>query len=126
MIISEITLSFDETKTELAMGLSLTILLVMYTMYQSISESLTKTAYLKMIDYWLLFCLLTPFAIFLIEIFWLTKQRNLTKKIQQGWVAEENKSTDYRKVIQFAVSIITGTFIVAYFVSAVIITFTYV
>jgi len=125
LVISEITLTFDETQTELAMGLSLTIMLVMYTMYQSISDSLTKTAYLKMIDYWLLFCLLTPFAIFHIDIFWLTKHRNLNKKVQQGWVAEENKGTDYRKVIQYAVPIITGTFIIAYFVSALIITFSY-
>lgn len=125
LVISEITLTFDETQTELAMGLSLTIMLVMYTMYQSISDSLTKTAYLKMIDYWLLFCLLTPFAIFLIDIFWLTKHRNLNKKVQQGWVHEENKGTDYRKVIQYIVPIITGTFIIAYFVSALIITFSY-
>ena len=69
LIIAEVTLQFDHSKTELAAGLSLTIMLVMYTMYQSISESLVKTAYLKMIDYWLLFCLLTPFVIFMIEIF---------------------------------------------------------
>jgi hypothetical protein len=50
LIITEITLQFDDSKTELAAGLSLTIMLVMYTMYQSISESLVKTAYLKMID----------------------------------------------------------------------------
>jgi hypothetical protein len=51
LIIAEITLYFDEDKTEVAIGLSLTIMLVMYTMYQSISDSLIKTAYLKMIDY---------------------------------------------------------------------------
>jgi hypothetical protein len=67
LIIAEITLHFDEDKTEVAIGLSLTIMLVMYTMYQSISDSLIKTAYLKMIDYWLLFCLLMPFVIFMIN-----------------------------------------------------------
>ncbi len=44
---------------------------------QSISHSLPKTAYLKMIDIWLMFCLLIPFGIFMIEIVW---QLNLQSK----------------------------------------------
>ncbi len=73
------TLFFEESQTELAIGFALTIMLVMYTMYQSINETLPKTAYLKYIDYWLLFCLLIPIAIFLIEIIWL-----LDKKKKEG------------------------------------------
>ena len=29
-----------------------------------------QTAYLKLIDWWLLFCLFAPFAVFLLEIYW--------------------------------------------------------
>ncbi len=48
-----------------------------YYSNQSISQSLPQTAYLKLIDVWLMFCLLVPFGIFLIEIVW---QLNLQSK----------------------------------------------
>jgi len=43
LALSEITLFFDEDNADLAMGFSLTTLLVVYTMYQSISTSSPKT-----------------------------------------------------------------------------------
>jgi len=92
LVISEITLYFDQTQMELASGLSLTILLVMYTMYQSITQSLTKTAYLKMIDYWLIFCLLVPFFIFMIELYWLLKRNKVEEKSKTCWTSDEEIS----------------------------------
>jgi hypothetical protein len=53
----------------MAIGLSLTIMLVMYTMYQSISQTLPVTAYLKFIDVWLIVCLLLPFFVFVVQVF---------------------------------------------------------
>ncbi len=91
LIIAEITLNFDEEKTELAIGLSLTIMLVMYTMYQSISDNLIRTAYLKMIDYWLLFCLLMPFFIFMIEIYWLLINKKELISTQKQWIDEKQE-----------------------------------
>jgi len=64
-----VTLYFNRRDLDLAIGLSLTIMLVMYTMYQSISQSLPKTAYLKFIDIWLMFCLLVPFFVFVVQVF---------------------------------------------------------
>ena len=69
LLIATVTLQFDNSKMELALSLTLTIMLVMYTMYQSISVAVTSTAYLKLLDYWLFFCLLMPFIIFMIEIY---------------------------------------------------------
>ena len=117
LIISIVTLQFDESKTEMSVGLSLTIMLVMYTLYQSISASLIKTAYLKMIDYWLLFCLLLPFAIFMIEIYWMMLLTN--KQTQSGWVKEEKKKNDHRRNIQYLTYIFSCLFAVLYFVIAV-------
>ena len=37
-------------------------------MYQSVQDSLPKTAYLKLIDIWLMFCLFVPFLVFLIQL----------------------------------------------------------
>jgi hypothetical protein len=114
LIIAEITLYFDEDKTEVAIGLSLTIMLVMYTMYQSISDSLIKTAYLKMIDYWLLFCLLMPFFIFMIEIYWLLMMKKELKPTEKGWVDDKQKMSTNRKVIRCLIFAITLLYIIIY------------
>jgi len=120
LIIAEITLHFDESKTEMAIGLSLTILLVMYTMYQSISESLIKTAYLKMIDYWLLFCLLVPFLIFMIEIYWLLQKTQNLNATAKGWIIDENQKISYRKQIQYIALGIPIFFISIYILVAIL------
>jgi len=119
LIIAEVTLFFKEPQTELAIGLSLTIMLVMYTMYQSINASLTKTSYLKMIDYWLLFCLLVPFAIFMIEIYWLLKKDMETSISNKSWFPVKLGKSKSRKMIQILVPATTGLFIAAYIIVAV-------
>ena len=48
------TLFIDASHFEATIMVALTSMLVMYTLYQSISATLPQTAYLKMIDYWLL------------------------------------------------------------------------
>ena len=69
LLIAEITLYIDESHFEATIMVSLTSMLVMYTLYQSIAVSLPQTAYLKMIDVWLLFGLMMPFFVFLLEVF---------------------------------------------------------
>jgi hypothetical protein len=99
--------------------LALTIMLVMYTMYQSINGSLTTTAYLKLIDYWLLFCLLVPFLIFLIQVLWLFQKTNEAKD-KSGWInGNQEKKSVARKVLQISVPVATLFFIFSYIVVAV-------
>jgi hypothetical protein len=115
LIIAEVTLQFDQSKTELAVGLSLTIMLVMYTMYQSISDALVKTAYMKMIDYWLLFCLLMPFIIFMIEIYWLLlKRAKSIKEITKGWITIANVNVFKRNCVRFSTYILSVLFVCIY------------
>jgi hypothetical protein len=124
LIIAEVTLQFDQSKTELAVGLSLTIMLVMYTMYQSISAALVKTAYMKMIDYWLLFCLLTPFVIFMIEIYWLLlKRAKSIKEITKGWVTIANVNGLKRNIVRYSTYIVSILFVIVYSVFAVLMHF---
>jgi len=124
MMLVEVTLFFKKTQTELAITLSLTIMLVMYTMYQSIIEPLTKTAYLKMIDYWLIFCLLIPFAIFMIEIVWLLDTKKIIAKSRhdKGFLAcSLSKMMENRQVFQYLVPAVTSVYISIYIsVSAII------
>ena len=122
LIIAEITLVFDDQKTEVAMGLSLTVLLVMYTMYQSISAALTKTAYLKIIDFWLLFCLLLPFLIFMIEVYWLLRNVGKIGMNRNEGIRKRNNFATNRRKIQLFVFLITIFFISSFALFAVIVT----
>ena len=118
----EVTLFFQDDRQELAAGLTLTVMLVMYTMYQSISDSTAKTAYLKMLDYWLLFCLLVPFLTFMIEIYWFIKQ----SKVKTTQIKNDKKGILKSKIltksfVRWLVPIITVTFMVSYFMAAFVI-----
>ena len=81
MIIVETTLFIDDSNFATNVMVSLTTLLVMYTLFQSISDNLPKTAYLKLIDMWLLFSLILPFIIFITHIVWELEKTKRNKEI---------------------------------------------
>jgi hypothetical protein len=60
-IIGHSTNYFKSFFFEAVVTVNLTCMLVLVTMFISISNELPKTAYLKMMDYWLVFNLLLPF-----------------------------------------------------------------
>ena len=68
IMIAELTLFMDISHFETSIMVALTSMLVMYTLYQSISATLPQTAYIKMIDCWLLIGLIIPFAVFIILV----------------------------------------------------------
>ena len=49
------------TNQEATVVMNLTVMLVLVTMFISVSENLPKTSYIKMIDVWLVFVLFIPF-----------------------------------------------------------------
>jgi len=118
LLIAIVTLQFENSKMELALGLTLTIMLVMYTMYQSISVAVTSTAYLKLLDYWLFFCLVMPFVIFMIEIYWLLEkhqQQNLSAD-SQGWIEDEEKIKRNKNICIRITYGLTFTFVLIYMI----------
>ena len=68
LLIGIITLFLDESHFEATIMLAITAMLVMYTLYESASSGLPKTAYIKMMDIWLIFGLVVPFVVFLVEM----------------------------------------------------------
>ena len=46
---------------EAVVAVNLTCMLVLATMFVSVSDSLPKTSYIKMVDIWLIFNLMVPF-----------------------------------------------------------------
>ena len=97
LILVEATLFFKDPLLQYAIGLCLTIMLVMYTMFQGVNYTLPQTAYLKFIDLWLIFCLVMPFIVFLIEVFWelyrYSQEEMLAKKsaTPQNWLNDKKK-----------------------------------
>lgn len=68
IIIGTLTLFIDPKHFDATIMVSLTTMLVTFTLYQSISEDLPKTGGIKLIDIWLLVGLIVPFAVFLILV----------------------------------------------------------
>ena len=94
LIIAELTLAIDTRYFEATIMVSLTSMLVIYTLYQSISDKLPQTAYLKMIDIWLLFCLSMPFLVFMLLVI----SQNVGRRNEIGKIT--NRVTDGKPKIQ--------------------------
>ena len=62
MMITFATTFFKPVYFEAALTVNLTNMLVMTTIFISVMERLPTTSYLKMVDYWLIFCQLVPFT----------------------------------------------------------------
>ena len=68
LIIAEVILFIDESYFETIIMVALTTMLVMYTLFQSISVSLPQTGYIKLIDVWFLHALFVPFFVFMMKV----------------------------------------------------------
>jgi hypothetical protein len=126
LVISEVTLFFKENELQNSIALTLTVLLVMYTMYQSIIETATKTAYLKFIDFWLLFCLLIPFMTFVLEVYWYLSPAdiNRAKRTRNSFQKCVNQIFE-QKFMQKFIPFFTIVFILAYVLTAIAVTVIY-
>ena len=62
IIITYATTYFKPFYFEAALTVNLTTMLVMTTIFIAVMERLASTAYVKMIDVWLIFCMLVPFS----------------------------------------------------------------
>ena len=63
--------------------ISLTCMLVLYTLYQSIEGVMPVTTYMKLLDYWLVFNLAMPFCTFMTIVSWeyMRQDEDLTNQV---------------------------------------------
>lgn len=54
---------------EAIITVNLTVMLVLTTLYVGVSDALPKTAYIKMIDIWFIFCMIIPFLEVLLQTY---------------------------------------------------------
>jgi len=92
----------------------------MYTLFQSISNTLPQTAYLKLIDYWLIFSLILPLVIFTVHMAWEMQRANRDRKpnVVVGPTAWSKKSrasgVQSKLAIQALLILVTFLFMVGY------------
>ena len=68
LAIACMTLCIDPQHFQATIALSLTTMLVMQTLQENISDDLPKTAYIKMVDLWLIMGMINPFVVFLVLV----------------------------------------------------------
>ncbi|XP_071552922.1 uncharacterized protein [Panulirus ornatus] len=68
LVISYVSLFFRPHIFEVRVMTTLTSLLVMATLFTQVSASLPKTSYFKMVDVWLLFCIVMSFLIIIFHV----------------------------------------------------------
>ena len=85
MMITFATTFFKPLLIEAALGVNLTTMLVMTNIFISKMESLPPTSDIKMIDIWLIFCQLVPFAqvALLTAIEYLREERELDSEVEK-------------------------------------------
>ena len=101
----------------------------MYTLFQSISNTLPQTAYLKLIDLWLLFSLIVPLIIFIIHMIWEMKStkgsemQTIEKPSGTAWTSatgttSKTNGLSYRQAVQIMVPLASALFITIYWAHA--------
>ena len=106
-----VTLFIDESHFEATIMVALTAMLVLYTLFQSISENMPPTAYLKLLDIWLVFGLIMPFIIFIIEISWELMKQSESNSVRNMY---PNTKSNCKIIFQIGIPVICGIFSILY------------
>ena len=118
IMIAVFTLFIDFSHFEVSIMVALTSMLVTYTLYQSISENLPNTSYMKMIDIWLFGGLIFPFFIITILVIMdslIMKEKNLVIDFKDE-EKRKLKSTIFMKSMQVMLLTIGSTLCIAYWI----------
>jgi hypothetical protein len=89
LVITFATTLFKPYFFEAALSVNLTNMLVMTTIFIGVMQSLPTTAYVKMVDVWLIFCQLVPF----VEVVLLTAMEYYREGDGSGETPEEERPT---------------------------------
>ena len=99
MIVTQLTLFVDyEEHFDGTIMVHLTTMLVMYTLYASVSSSMPNTAYLKFIDIFMLYGLVLPFVTFVCEVIVMIMKHH--ENIQARGFKKHNNEDGYSKKIK--------------------------
>ena len=97
LMITYATAFFNEIYFEAKCTLNLTIMLVMTTIFTSKIAELPPTSDTKMIDFWLIFCLLVPFSFTVVQtaVECYRDDSNKQSDVKQVWVMVIKKNSSF-------------------------------
>ncbi|XP_068221246.1 uncharacterized protein [Palaemon carinicauda] len=100
LVISYVTLFFRASIFDVRMMGSLTVQLVIATLFSQVSASLPKTSYFKMVDVWLLFCITITFLVIIFHaiIDSILYQSTKVSPIGSGWMSERKSTNDGKSI----------------------------
>ena len=100
LVITYATTFFKSVYFEASLTVNLTIMLVMTTIFTSKISELPPTSDTKMIDIWLIFCLLVPFSFALIQtaIQWYRDEESEIQEEAQSWSEESQEVCFYQRI----------------------------
>ena len=113
--IAAFTLFIDFSHFEVSIMIAVTSMLVTYTLYQSISDYLPQTSYMKMIDIWLFGGLIFPFFVITILVimdYLVNKEKN--QVIDMRSKGKMLKSTMFMRSMQVILLTIGSTLCLIY------------
>ena len=116
-------LFIDQSHFEATIMVALTAMLVMHTLFQSISASMPSTAYLKFLDYWLIFGLIMPFLVLITLVIWELNTEKIPSRITPMMYphGQLEKSSTPMKCCKIFLPFLTIVFIISYFAFAVLV-----
>ena len=105
-------------------AVSMTCMLVLYTLYQSIAANMPITVYMKLLDYWLIFNLVMPFLVFLTLVSW----ELMRDKPNQVMNLDEDESWQRKKkycklTMQIILPSISAVFVLFYILAVLYVIF---
>ena len=116
-------LFIDQSHFEATIMVALTAMLVMHTLFQSISASMPSTAYLKFLDYWLIFGLIMPFLVLITLVIWELNTDKYPSRITPVMYpyGRLEKPSAPMKCCKIFLPLLTIAFIISYFAFAVLV-----
>ena len=123
IIMALATLFIDEGHVEATIMVAMTSMLVMFTLHQNVQSKVPYTAYLKFVDYWLIYGTLLPFIVFAILVSWElgSGDKKIQDQVQALGVHGKNskvKRNYFKTVPKYALPVVTIIFTLTYTIVA--------
>ena len=118
LIMTLSSLFINEEHFQATTAVSMTCMLVLYMLYQSIVASMPITVYMKLLDYWLIFNLVMPFLVFITLVSWEIMKDKPTNQVMD---IQENENWQRKKkycklTMQIILPSISGIFVLSYII----------
>ena len=101
LVFTFITTKFKREYFEAVVGVNLTLMLLLFTIFTTKISELPPTSYIKMIDIWLILCMLVPFTeVVLITFIEHYREENDKDKDQTAALTGEGETKEGSKIIE--------------------------